>query len=104
MSDSACPQLEGQIVWIRTGDVEFPYAAHADDQQLKIRLNDFPDEPLYTLLADDVELRHFDDWPATWQKRPPEDKPAGPPEDAAAELREDAAAGVASEDPAVPTG
>jgi hypothetical protein len=36
-------------------------AAVADSRWL-VRLNDFPDEPLYTLLIDDTETLHFEDW------------------------------------------
>jgi hypothetical protein len=33
-----------------------------------IRLNDFPDEPLYTLLINGEEIIHFNEWPVNWKK------------------------------------
>ena len=40
----------------------------AGDQEWRIRLNDFPDEPLYTLIVDGREIIHFNDWPQEWTK------------------------------------
>lgn len=37
-------------------------------QEWLIRLNDFPRQPLYTLLIDGVEQVDFDAWPACWQR------------------------------------
>lgn len=33
-----------------------------------VRINDFPDEPLFTLLIAGVEVMHFDDWPEFWHR------------------------------------
>ena len=38
--------------------------------QWLIRLNDFPDEPLYSLLVDGAEVIHFDEWPQIWGATP----------------------------------
>ncbi len=73
MNGGAGPESGAEIAWHKTGDAEFPFRARVAGKSLTIRLNDFPDEPLYTLLADGVELRHFDDWPAKWQKLPADD-------------------------------
>lgn len=54
------------LAWERTDDGEFPYTAVHDGQRLRIRVNDFPAEPLYTLIADDHEVVDLDDWPAAW--------------------------------------
>ena len=35
-----------------------------------VRINDFSDEPLYTLMVELRELIYFDDWPAVWGERP----------------------------------
>jgi hypothetical protein len=56
------------IVWKRTADAEFPYTADVHGQRLAIRINDFPAEPLYTLIADGTELYDLEDWPTAWVK------------------------------------
>ncbi len=77
MSDTAGPEPIEEIAWHKTGDAEVPYQALVHGKPLTIRLNDFPDEPLYTLLVDGVESRHFDDWPAKWHKMPADDEAKG---------------------------
>ncbi|ACU75471.1 hypothetical protein Caci_6625 [Catenulispora acidiphila DSM 44928] len=59
------------LAWERTDDGEFPFAAVYDGQQLRIRVNDFPAEPLYTLIADGREAVDLDDWPAAWSRPKP---------------------------------
>jgi hypothetical protein len=59
------------VYWIRwntTEDALFPYQATINDQIWLIRINDFPDEPLYTLIIEKREIIDFDDWPKTWSK------------------------------------
>ena len=58
------------IAWAHTDDAEHPYGAQFDGHALLIRLNDFPAEPLYTLLIDGVATQDLDDWPATWGALP----------------------------------
>lgn len=70
---SAPALTSSPIAWEHTGDGELPYRARLGGRALAIRVNDFPAEPLYTLLADGQELADLDDWPAGW------DKPAPPP-------------------------
>jgi hypothetical protein len=54
------------IEWKDTHDIEAPYVASVNGQFWKIRVNDFPDEHLFTLLVDGREVEDFDDWPAAW--------------------------------------
>lgn len=54
------------IVWNRTKSAEFPYQTTSEGKQLKIRINDFPAEPFYTLLVDGKAEESFDDWPTAW--------------------------------------
>ncbi|MEV6850402.1 hypothetical protein [Actinoplanes sp. NPDC051411] len=54
------------IAWQRTADGEFPYRASHDGVDLRLRVNDFPAEPLYTLFVDYRPAFDLDDWPAPW--------------------------------------
>lgn len=63
--------LDASIVWERGSGAEYPYRAKIEGKQCLIRLNDFPDERLYTLLVDGVAIADFDDWPSNWVR--PED-------------------------------
>lgn len=61
---------ERPIAWEHSGDGEYPYHAEVDGRTLTVRVNDFPAEPLYTLIVDGAELADLDDWPSQW-RRPP---------------------------------
>lgn len=69
MSTKAQNYLEEKLLWQRGTDPQYPYVAEFDGEQFVVRLNDFPDDQLYTLFVNDVELTSFDDWPEHW-KRP----------------------------------
>jgi hypothetical protein len=56
------------LVWEATGDGEYPYSTKVGDRILTIRVNDFPAEPLYSLLVDGDAVEDLDDWPAAWVK------------------------------------
>lgn len=56
------------VVWRKNADPEYPFVAIIEGEQCLIRLNDFPEEHLYTLLANGVAVADFDDWPVTWIK------------------------------------
>lgn len=59
--------LQLQLSWTKTNDAEFSFTATGPDGgKLVIRLNDFPEEPMYTLLQESVPLTSFDDWPQAW--------------------------------------
>ncbi len=42
------------------------YVTSHKGRQLRLRMNDFPDEQLYTLFADGKSVAEFDDWPSRW--------------------------------------
>jgi hypothetical protein len=58
------------IEWEHSGDGEFPYRVRILEREFTIRVNDFPAEPLYTIMVDGAELAHLEDWPGVW-RRPP---------------------------------
>jgi hypothetical protein len=59
------------VTWKHTGDAEFPYTADVRNRRFTIRINDFPAEPMYTLIAEGRELQDLDDWPSAWVKPDP---------------------------------
>jgi hypothetical protein len=59
------------IAWTRTGDGEFAYRARFDGVTLHLRVNDFPEEPLYTLFVDYRAVTDLEDWPALWLRPAP---------------------------------
>lgn len=59
-----------KIMWDHTGDGVIPYRAKVHGKTMEIRVNNFPAEPLYTLIVDGVETENLDDWPSAWVKPP----------------------------------
>ena len=56
------------IVFAHTGDAERPFTAPVDGVTLVVQVNDFPAEPLYSVLADGTRLGDLDDWPPAWTR------------------------------------
>ena len=56
------------VQWHKTDDVDFPYRAEVDGRTWQVRLNDFPAEPLYTLVIDGRPVEDLDEWPLAWQQ------------------------------------
>ena len=44
------------------------FEAEVGASRWAVRLNDFPEEPLHTVLIDGDEVMHFDDWPWIWTR------------------------------------
>ena len=57
-----------EIQWTETSDVDFPYQATIAGQNARVRINDFPDEVMYTLFVGNNELQSFNDWPENWSR------------------------------------
>ncbi len=68
MSTKIADYLAEKITWQKTADPKNPYSAEFEGEKCVIRLNDFPDEHLYTLIVDGVEIIEFDDWSAQWTR------------------------------------
>lgn len=57
-----------KLTWIKTTDPKHPYKCVYERDQLVIRINDFPDEELYTLIVNNTPEMNFDDWPVAWSR------------------------------------
>jgi hypothetical protein len=68
MSTKVSDYLAEKIHWQKTKDPTHPFVAQYEGEECVIRLNDFPDEHLYTLIVNGVELADFDDWSAQWSR------------------------------------
>jgi hypothetical protein len=60
--------LETRSVWRRTGDAEHPWETRVGGACWKVRVNDFPEETLYTLLIDGAPVLDLDSWPDAWMR------------------------------------
>jgi len=69
--------FEEEIAWAKGSDPSYPFETEMDGARLLIRLNDFPEENLYSLFVNDLAAGDFDEWPARWT-RPDETKPSEP--------------------------
>ena len=56
------------VTWQATGDAEYPWRATLDGHETRIRINDFPAEPLYSVIVADQSVGELDDWPPAWVK------------------------------------
>ena len=62
------PIFSRALVWHVTSDLESPWETEVDGERWKIRLNDFPDDYMYSLLIEGKESGNFHDWPETWRR------------------------------------
>ncbi|MFB7946254.1 hypothetical protein ACFC6L_15190 [Kitasatospora phosalacinea] len=62
--------LPPQVAWHDTGTGVFRYAARVDGHWWVLRLNDFPEHPLYTLFVDARVIGDLDDTPPGWHLLP----------------------------------
>jgi hypothetical protein len=60
------PFADMAIAWEHTGDGELPYRASVNGAELLVRVNDFPAEPLYSLLVNGRPAFDLEDWPTQW--------------------------------------
>ena len=56
------------IKWEKGSSAEYPFRASINEETLVIRINDFPEEEMYTLLVDGNKICDFTIWPSRWQK------------------------------------
>lgn len=63
--------LQLPLIFTATRDAEFPFSTRLDDRTITIRINDFPAEPLYSILVDGEAIADLEDWPKSWSKPDP---------------------------------
>lgn len=62
---AAMPEFAVAVSWTQT---DGGYQAQVGPERWTLRLNDFPDEPLYTLFVNHRRVGDFSDWPQAWRK------------------------------------
>ncbi len=58
----------GLIASSKTDDPIAPYQAVVGGKTLTVRVNDFPEDKFYTLLANGKDVKSFGDWPQSWAR------------------------------------
>ena len=86
--------LKKNVKWLKANDPTALWRARVRGETWTIRVNDFPEEQLYTLFVNDDDLGSFDEWPRQWSRTedatnpkdsmrvpapPSEDRPEDPP-------------------------
>jgi hypothetical protein len=60
--------LNVDVKWSKTNDPTVLWSVQVGAETWTVRVNDFPEEHLYTLYVNDEELGSFDDWPRQWSR------------------------------------
>jgi uncharacterized protein YjaG (DUF416 family) len=60
--------LARALSWSLTGDPFHPWATEVDGTIWRVRINDFPDELMYSLIIGNENAGNFHDWPETWNR------------------------------------
>jgi hypothetical protein len=58
--------LARQVAWTSAPDPIAPWTASVDGARWQVRINDYPDEILYSLIIDGAVIADFHDWPEGW--------------------------------------
>jgi uncharacterized protein YjaG (DUF416 family) len=60
--------LARSLNWTATDNLDIPWMTDVDGTPWQVRLNDFPDEVMYSLLIGAKVIGNFHDWPKTWKR------------------------------------
>jgi len=61
-------KLARELSWRSTSDPAYPWATDVDGNSWRVRVNDFPDELMYSLIIGSENAGDFHDWPETWRR------------------------------------
>lgn len=61
-------RLKKNVKWLRTNDPTALWRSKVGAETWAVRVNDFPEEHLYTLFVNDEDLGNFDEWPGQWSR------------------------------------
>ncbi len=64
--------FKAEIRWGAGSTATLPYVAKLGKDLWEIRVNDFPEKDVYSLLINGKEIKDFNEWPENWYK--PENK------------------------------
>jgi len=56
-----------KVLWTKLKDRDYPYQTVYNETIYTIRLNDFPSDTLYSLLAHNRVIADFNDFPNNWK-------------------------------------
>jgi hypothetical protein len=58
--------LRAAVTWSMTSEPAAQWRSQAGPETWTVRVNDFPEEHLYTLFVNDEAIGDFDEWPRQW--------------------------------------
>jgi uncharacterized protein YjaG (DUF416 family) len=61
-------RLTRKLSWRATNDVDHPWTTEDAGETWRVRINDFPDDFMYTLIINDAVIGSFHDWPKSWDR------------------------------------
>jgi hypothetical protein len=59
------------VQWNRTANAVFPWEANVNNVVLRMRINNYPEQPLYTVMRDAEELMNVNGFRSNWNKATP---------------------------------
>lgn len=60
--------LESPLRWAAQKDPIYPWSCLHAHGELRVKLNDFPDEIMYSLVVNNHDAGAFHEWPAQWER------------------------------------
>lgn len=56
------------VTWEETDSAEYPLRTLMDGHETRLRINDFPDEPLFSVIVAGQSVGELEDWPPAWRR------------------------------------